>query len=406
MANSLINSSVVSYETLMILENQLVVSTKINRQYDDKFGVDGAKVGDSIQVRLPAKFLGRTGWVMDEEAYTENTVTVTLDYPLGIDTVFQTSELLLDIDNFSDRVLHPQVSRLATMVDLYVTQNLSTKLWNAVGTPGTNPNQLITYLTGQAYLNQNAAPQDDKRYVVINTMMNITAVDALKGLFQAAAQVARQYRTGLMGDDTAGYGWYNSENLYVFTTGAQGGVPLVDGALQTGTTLVTDGWTAAAAQRLNIGDRFTIEGVNGVNPANFQSWGRVKQFVCTAVGVSNGAGQMTIQFQPPLIGPGTAQQTVDALPADNAPITIIGNASTATTLGMAFHRDVATLVSADLPIPENVDWAGRASDDQIGLSVACIRDFIIKDRSFPTRLDLLVGFALLRGELGTVFYGG
>lgn len=400
--NELLTSSVVTFEALMVLENQLIVSTKVNRKYDDKFGQDGAKIGDTISVRKPARWLGRRGWTMQPEAFVETSVQIKLDHPFGIDCVFQTSELLLQLDDFSNRVLGPQVSRLATMIDLFTTQLLGEGLAAAAGTPGTTPNTLLTYLQGQKLLAEASAPQDQERYMVVNTDMNITIVDALKSLFQAARQIENQYETGRMGTDTAGYQWYNSENIYVHTTGAQGGTPLVNGANQTGNTLVTDGWTAAAANRLAVGDRFQITDVYATNPASYQATKTLRTFVCTQVGASDGSGNMTITFEPPLVGPGTAAQTVDSLPADNAPLILVGAANTRTTQGLCFHRDVAALVSADLPIPNNADMAARAADDQVGISVAMVRDWNQTDRSFPTRTDVLIGGAITRQELGVV----
>jgi hypothetical protein len=136
-----------------------------------------------------------------------------------------------------------------------------------------------------------------------------------------------------------------------------------------------------------------------VNPQSRQSVGLPQRFVVTAPGVSDGAGNMTISIDPPLIAAG-AFQTVDKLPADNAAINVLGAANTATPQGLAIHKDCLTLACADLPLPRGVDMAARMSDDQLGLSIRLVRAYNISDDQFPCRLDVLYGVACIRPELG------
>ena len=68
-------------------------------------------------------------------------------------------------------------------------------------------------------------------------------------------------------------------------------------------------------------------------------------------------------------------------------------------VGLAFHRDAFTLVTADLPLPGGVDMAARVSDKQLGMSIRMIRAYDISSDQFPCRLDVLYGWATLRPEL-------
>jgi len=77
--------------------------------------------------------------------------------------------------------------------------------------------------------------------------------------------------------------------------GTATGTPLVNGASQTGVSLITDGWTAGITA-LRTGDFF---GVNG------------ELKMVTADAVADGSGNCTISFEPPL----------RSSPADNAALT-------------------------------------------------------------------------------------
>ena len=143
---------------------------------------------------------------------------------------------------------------------------------------------------------------------------------------------------------------------------------------------------------------FTIADVNSVNPQSRQSTGQAQQFVVTADVSSDGSGNLTAAISPAITSAG-AFQTVDALPVDNAALTIVGAGGTATSQGLLHHKDAFTLAMADLPLPQGTDMAARVSDDQLGMSIRLIRDYDINNDKFPCRLDVLYGWASLRPEL-------
>jgi hypothetical protein len=396
MANTLLTISMITREALFVLVNNLAFTALVNRYYDDKFAVDGAKIGDTLNVRKPPRYLGRDGQAIQIEDTKETSVPVQLVHQFGVDVQFSSRERALDLDDFSDRVLAPAMATIANKVDFRGMEEYK-KVANTRGTPGTTPDALLTYLLLGVSLDNEAAPQDEFRSIVINPIMNATIVDALKGLFNQAREVGRQYIRGRMGT-TAGMEWYQAQNVVVHTVGPLGGTPLVNGAGQSGTSLITDGWTAAAAKRLNEGDVFTIANVNAVNPQNRQTTGELRQFVVRADGFSDASGNLTLTIEPSIVVSG-AEQSVDAAPADDAALTVLGAADTQSPQGLAFHRDAFTLACADLPVPNNADMAARQADDQLGLSVRIARDWNVETDQWPCRTDLLCGWATLRQEL-------
>jgi hypothetical protein len=396
MSNTLLTISMITREALMVLENSLTFTKQVRRDYDDSFGKSGAKIGATLNVRKPPRYLGRTGAAISIEDATETSIPVSLTTQRGVDISFSSQDLALSIDDFRERFIVPAIASVANAID-YDGLQLYKSVPNIVGTRGTVPNALTTYLNAGVALTNNAAPRDKRRAAVLNPTMEATLVDALKGLFHANNQLEGQYETGKMGT-TAGFGFYMDQNCPVHTVGQQGGTPLINGASQTGSTgLVTDGWTASAANRLKKGDVFTIAGVNGVNPQSRQTTGSLQQFVVTADTSSDGSGNATIPVYPVMVASG-AFQNVTALPADNAAITVVGTSAQVAGEGLAFHKDAFVLATADLPLPGGVDMAARVSDKQLGMSMRMIRQYSISTDTWPCRLDILYGWAGLYPE--------
>ncbi len=393
-ANVLLTISMITREALRVLENNLTFTKRISRQYDDRFGVEGAKIGTTLNVRKPPRYLGRVGQAINIEAAVETSVPVVLNTQRGVDIQFSSQDLALSIDDFSERFIKPAIASVANAIDADGLA-LYKKVSNTVGTPGTVPNALLTYLQAGVNLDNEAAPMDGDRCIVINPLMQATLVDALKGLFQASTEIAAQYRKGAMGT-SIGFDFYMDQNIQTHTVGPLGGVPLVDGANQTGATLNTKGWTAAIGPRLNEGDVFTVAGVYQVNPQSRQSTGALRQFTVGADTASDAGGLAVVPISPEMIGPGSAFQTVSALPGDGAVITVLGAANAVSPQGLAFHKDWCTLACADLPLPRGVDMAGRMSDRQLGMSIRMVRAYNVSNDQFPCRLDILYGWSALR----------
>ncbi len=394
--NVLLTSTLITREAMRVLENNLTTTKCVNRQYDDKFGVEGAKVGQIVNARKPIRVVGRTGQAAQIEGITETSVPVPLTTQAGVDLEVSQADLLLSIDDFGDRILKPCVANIANRMDADVNA-LAIQINNIEGTPGTTPNALLTYLLAGVDLDNSAAPMDGDRHLVLTPLSQAYIVDALKGLFQQATSIAEQYAKGQMGT-AIGFQWYMDQNITTFTVGPQGGTPLVDLAGQTGNTINTKGWTAVAAVRLNAGDVFTLAGVHSVNPQSRQSTGVLMRFVVTEQFSSSSGGTGAVSFSPPLI-PSGQYQTVDTTAADSAAITVVGAANVQSPQNLAFHRDAFTLVCADLPMPRGVDMSGRLSDKQLGISVLFVRDYDVMSGQLITRLDVLYGVAVLRQEL-------
>lgn len=402
MANSLLTISMITKESLRVLENNLAFAKGVNRDYDDQFAIGGAKIGDTINIRKPARYVGRTGTALAVEDHTETSVPLQLGTQFGVDINFTSKDLTLSIDEFSDRIIKPAMATVANKMDADGLA-LYKSVYNAVGTPGTTPTALKTYLQAGAKMDYEATPRDGNRSLVIEPTAQVEIVDSLKSLFQSGDQIMKQYEQGNMGQ-AAGFKWSMDQNVAVHQVGPLGGTPLVNGAGQTGASLVTNGWTAAAASRLKAGDTFTIAGVFAVNPQSRASTGQLRQFVVTADVSSDASGNATIPISPAIVTSG-AFQTVTASPGAGAAITVLGAANTLTPVNLAYHKNAFVLGCADLLLPKGVDMAARVSDKQLGLSARMVRAYDINNDKFPCRFDILYGWKAVYPELACRIHG-
>ena len=418
MANQLLTIAIITREALRVLVNNLVFTNLVERQYDDQFGKSGAKIGNVLNIRKPPRFTRTDGQGLQLQDVTETSVPLVLTTQGQRSFTFSSQDLALNIDDFSKRFVKPAVASLANQVDYDGLQQYY-NVANSVGVPGTTPNALLTYLQAQQKLNENAAPDDDERSIVIAPVNQALIVDALKGLFQSSDKIAEQYRRGKMGM-AIGAEWYMDQNVATQTTGTYwvavtpttaGSSPYTNTGTGAGTTSTVSLISGATSGTVNQGDVFTIASVYAVNPQNFQSTGSLQQFVCTAAATASSGNITALSVYPPIITSGPFQ-TVSAAPGTSAAVTIIGGASSAPTVAataspqsLCFHKEAFAMACADLPLPGGVDMAERVSDKELGLSIRLIRAYDINQDRFPLRLDFLYGWTTLYPQLATRIWG-
>ena len=412
MSNTLLTISKITNEALMVLENELTFTAEVDRNYDDQFAVVGAKIGNTVNVRKPGRFIGTTGPALNVEDFNETSVPVTLNTQFHVDTQFTTQDLALSLDMFSDRVLKPAVAAIANKIDRDGLAMATLQTANIVGVAGTPPTGLITYLTAGAYLDSEGAPRDGRRSCIVEPFTSATIVDSLKGLFVPNQKISDQYEKGLMGKDSGGMSWKLDQNIVAQTFGNNSTTTVTGSvATTTATGFLTSGWassstiTVTAANtgtlNLNAGDTFTIAGVFAVNPQNRQAYGsnKLRNFVVkTTVAIASGASGSVV-VSPAVITAGQFQNVSIPTTSATAAITQFNSTGVVSPQNIIMHRNAFTVAVADLELPEGVHFAGRASDKEIGLSMRVVRQYTINNDSIPTRLDVLYGWAPLYPEL-------
>lgn len=384
MANTLLTPTQVTREALRILHQKLNFIGNVNRQYDDSFAKDGAKIGDSLKIRLPNQYVVRTGASLTTQDTTEQSVTLQVSTQKGVDLNFTSTDLTLSLDDFSERVLKPAMSVLAANIESDMLSNVYKDIYQQVNNHAGD----ITFakvLEARKKLVDSLTPPDLN--LLLNTKDNINLVDALKGLFQDSKEIAKQYRDGMIGR-TGGFDIWENTLMPSHTPGGATGY-LVNGASQVGSTLTVDTGTGA----ITAGDVFTIAGVYRVHPETKISTGELMQFVATE---NASSGATSIKIAPEIVTSG-ARQNVSGAPGDNAALTFVGTAATAHGISLAFHKDAFAFASADLVMPKGVDFASRQVLD--GISMRIVRQYDINNDAFPCRLDVLYGYKTIRPEM-------
>ena len=402
MANSLLTIDMITRKSLEILENNLVISRNVNKEYDDSFAVEGAKIGSTLRIRLPDRALVTDGAALqvqdDNEQYT--TLTVSSQKHIGIN--FTSAELTMQLDDFAERVLKPRISQLASSVDADVA-NAYKSIYASVGTPGTTPATALVLLQAQQKLNESASPMSP-RYATMNPAANAGLVNGMTGFFNPTGTISRQFKTGMMGEGVLGFDEMNmSQSIVSHTTGSQPVAPICAStvpATQGATTL--DITYTSGTKTIKQGDVFTIAGVNAVNPQTRLSTGSLQQFVVTADQTLTSTSA-TIAFLPAMYTATNALATVDAFPAASAALVFLGSASTVYPQNLVYHKNAITLATADLLLPQGVDMASRQVHN--GISMRIVRQYDINNDRMPCRVDVLYGYSTIRAPMACRIWG-
>ena len=408
MANTVITATKIAKEALMQLENSLVMANNVHREYKSEFtGAQGA----SVNIRKPVKFVTSDGATRVNQDVTEATTDITVDQRKHVSWNFDTNDLTLSIEDYSERYIKPAMMTLANTVDRSL-MGLYSQAWNSVGTPGTTPANFAALAASAQRLDEMAVPGDN-RCMVLNPAAhyaiagNQLTLDAVGSMGKSAYEESKVGRV-------ATFNTFATQNVANHTVGVATGTPRVNGGSQDVTydgsdtqTLNTDGWTNSTTGILKAGDVFTIAGVYAVNPVPGEGSKLVmpylQQFTVVAdadSGASTGPAALTIS---PCIVDDGPYQTVSAAPADNAAITVLGTGGTAYPQNLGYQKNAFALVTVPLAMPDGVAFKARESYN--GLSIRVVKQYDIDDDLDKIRLDILYGRKAIYPDLATRLWG-
>jgi hypothetical protein len=399
--NNILTIDMITAKALEILENNLVVTRNVNRQYDDSFAVTGAKIGTTLRIRLPDRALVTDGAALQVQEENQQFTTLTVSSQRHIGINFTTAEMTMKLDQFADLVLKPRISQLASTVDAATAQNSYKKIWNSVGTPGTTPSTSLVLLQAMQKLNENAATMSP-RFGVVNPAANAQLVEGMKGLFNPVGLVANQYKTGLITESMLGYNEFAmSQSIPNHVTGNWGTTITSTGTLSTqGQATLPISFTGSGST-WKEGDVFTIANVYAVNPQTRQSTGSLQQFVVTADLTATTTG--TLSIAPAIYTSANALATVDSFPQAGAAVTMLGSPASSYAQNLVYHRDAITFATADLLMPDGVDMKSRQNHN--GISMRIVRQYDINNDRLPCRVDVLSGDNVIRPEMACRVWG-
>jgi len=402
MANSILTIDMITRKALEILENNLVLTRNVNRQYDDSFAVEGAKIGSTLRIRLPDRALVTDGAALQVQDDNEQFTTLSVANQKHIGVNFTSAELTMQLDDFAERVLKPRISQLASSIDADVANAYRT-IGNSVGTPGTTPSTSLVLLQAQQKLNENAAVMSP-RYATVNPAANAGLVEGMKGLFNPTDTVSRQFKNGMMGTGVLGFEEVNmSQSIKQHTTGSRDATAatIVAASVTSEGTATLSLSQGSVTTIIKAGDVFTISSVFAVNPQTRETTGSLFQFVALADATAvSGTWTVTVA---PIYSAAHALATVNTLPLVNATVTFLGAASTQYAQNLVYHKDAITFATADLLLPQGVDMASRAVHN--GISLRVVRQYDINNDRMPCRIDVLYGYSTIRPQMAARIWG-
>lgn len=383
--NTLITPSIIAKEALMQLRNNMVMGGLVHREYKKEF----AKVGSTISIRKPVKFLAKDGQTRVNQNVDEATVPFVINKRKHVSWEFNTQDLTLTIEKFSERYIQPAAIALSNIVDSDLC-GLHEDLFFNSGAAGTTQSTFAGFADPAKVMNDVAVPMDKRNLVLDPT--SALAVSTFQTALNAPNMVNQTVRSQKMGD-VYGMSTFMDQNIKKHTAGTQDGNYVINGANQTGSSLAVNTGTGTWV----VGDQFTIAGVNSVNPVNFEDTGDLQVFVVTA---ASAGGAVNLSIAPSIITSG-AYQTVTGSPANGAAITGVATHKA----NLAFHRNAFGLVMVPLEMPDGAVFKSRATDEDAGISIRVIKSYDVDEDTDIIRLDILYGVKTIYPELGVRFLG-
>lgn len=396
MANSLLTPQVITKESLRILHDNLGFVKQINRQYDDSYAQAGARIGDSLKIRLPNQFTVRSGATISVQDVSEASVTLQLATQKGVDFTFSSSELALTIDQFSARYLRPAVARLASEIESDALSMIK-DVYNFVDDDATAVS-FLGYMKAKQKLDEFLAPDDQERVALAPPTHVTKFADATKALFVPTKNLDRQGIRGLLGN----WAGFDFSTHTMLTAQATGTSAKVTGYTVNETTAGDDGTVtvAAGANTFKKGDVLTLAGCNAVHPETKADLGYLKQFVVTA-DYAGGAGSVSISPTTVLTG---AKQNITAFATNGGNVVKVGAGASETYVqSLLFHPDAFTIAFADLPdVSQYGAWGAREVMDNISMRIG--RQWDITNDRIPCRMDVFYGYKTIRPELAVRYH--
>lgn len=401
--NTLATPTWVTKETARYFVNDLTFLANVNRTYDDQYAIAGAKVGNTVNARLPQRFNVTDGQALQLQSLYDQTVPISLTNQKNVAFGYSSAQATTELDSIRQRYCQPGAEALANAAEVLAFNQVYRDVYSSVGTPGTTPSATLTYLQAGTKLTDLATPLKG-RVAVLDPLAMQTIANTTSTLF--GSQYQESYKNGQFGGRQLGIDeWYQDPVVPTHTTGTfTACTPTVNGASQTGSSLITQAW-ASGATTLKRGDTFVIDNVNSVNPLAYSSNARQQQFTITA-DASDSTGAITLSISPPIITSGQLQ-TVDASPATGAGILVTGAtsktsgtlATTTSRQSFVYHPDAFAFVMADLmPVTKGAESTPVRSK-ALGFSFRMVEQYQIGTDQQPTRLDMLLGAATLQARL-------
>ncbi len=375
--------------------------------YSDEYGKDYAQkfaIGRTMTVPFSQRYSQqRNDMTYNPQSLDRPFTTITVDQTDTIALEWESIEAALDMERGEERVerlyIKPAIAYIKQAIESDLAQFAAQYTNMVTGALGTNPTtydatsaaalQALSEMGGDAYgdLGLFLPP-------AVNRQVKTTGI----GYYNPTVDLSKQFRTGKV-KMTDSFEWFPSNSLYNHTAGtwANASTGLTcNGAGQSGSSLAINCTTGDTFKK---GDKFSIANVNQVNlmtrTNTSTSSAGSKVFTITA-DTTGAASTATLQIWPPIYGPGSHYQNVDALNAATATLTMWPGTTAPSAksgkIGVGMATGAFFLTGVALAAPKgSVEFCEEIQDPKTGISIRVIRQYLGDRDAWITRLDALWG---------------
>lgn len=430
--NVLVTPKVFAKLVLFSLRTKNNVCRNMSTEVTPEFMNKAMKIGETVQVRRPYRFLVTPGLAWQPQPLQDTVMQVKVDRPLQIGFQWDSIEKTLSLREANELYAGPAADAMSASVNAQSAQFCAQNTANFAGTPGTAPNDMLTFLKPGDIIMEQGLPPNQSLALIVNRRIQTAYISARSSQFNPQAEISKEVTTGRIVDSTLGYEISIDQTIYTQQIGTFAGTPVIDAtsALQgdggnNGTqTLAVSGFTGGSGSNsINTGDKFTIANVYSVHPQTRQSTGRLQCFTVLQ-NVVDAAGLMSLTIYP-AITPAQIPPNANSpqYPNVNA-AAVVGAAvlfwagtsvSPAASSGIAsqqalvMHKNAFAFVSVPLASPPSgsgdTTIVSEAKDPETGMWMSFIRAFDSRDRIWINRFDTLIGIARLYAEMAAVLAG-
>jgi len=213
MANTFLTVNEIAKESVMRLQNNLVMAKLVHTDYSNEFSTKG----QTISIRKPSSFVANdfTGTTSTQNI-SESNVLVTLDSIADVTVEVSSKEMSLNIEDFGVQILDGAMQAIAQKIDSRLAG-----LYNEIpyyhGIAGTTPDGLDDFSGVAKRMNINKVPFSNRSLVIDpEAQAKMSVLDAIVNAEKSGStQALREANIGkILGFDT-----YLDQNIYTHTKG-------------------------------------------------------------------------------------------------------------------------------------------------------------------------------------------
>ena len=238
MANNILTPSMITRYSIRMFLNTNYFIQNVSRQFEDQYGVEGARIGAQLRVRYANQYTVTDGPGIAIQDTSEQQYLLTVATQRHVDVAFTSAETTLDVDDYMERIVLPRVNALAANVAVQVMANTVNTVKNIVANVDSNNNILPVTDTplslARAILEENSAPnfgEQGIRKVALAPRSDARLQLALRGLLNPVDTISKNFNTGML-YDAVGFRLFEDQSVVAHTTGTLVSAT-VNGACQT-----------------------------------------------------------------------------------------------------------------------------------------------------------------------------